>query len=213
LWTSPTRSSGSAACRAWIVLLVAADDQDPLFLQAKEAQASVLEAYTGASRYSNHGRRVVEGQRLIQAFGDILLGWHSTRFAKVPADYYVRQLRDWKGAAEVADLDPAGLAFYGELCERTLARAHARSGDGVAIAVYLGRRDGFEQALADFATLRADQNQRDLEALAHAGADGRITVAAGVWPSARGRVGPSRATNSNPTNVDDLQAQGLNSLE
>ena len=89
---------GSVGARAWIVLLVGADDQDPLFLQAKEAQASVLEAYTGASRYRNHGRRVVEGQRLIQAYGDILLGWHSTRFAKVPADYYVRQLRDWKGA-------------------------------------------------------------------------------------------------------------------
>ena len=171
---------GSVGARAWIVLLVGADDQDPLFLQAKEAQASVLEAYTGASRYRNHGRRVVEGQRLIQAYGDILLGWHSTRFAKLPADYYVRQLRDWKGAAEVADLDPAGLAFYGELCARTLARAHARSGDRVAIAAYLGRRDGFEQALADFATLYADKNQRDFEALKSAGAAGRIRVTAGV---------------------------------
>ena len=98
----------------------------------------------------------------------------------MPADYYVRQLRDWKGAAEVADLDPSGLAFYGELCARTLARAHARSGDRVAIAAYLGRRDGFEQALADFATLYADENQRDFEALKQAGAAGRITVTAGV---------------------------------
>lgn len=146
----------------------------------KEAHASVRETYTGASRYRNYGRPVVEGQRLSQAYGDILLGCHSTKFAKVPADYHVRQLRDCKGAAEVADLDPAGLAFYGELCVRRLARAHARSGYRVAIAAYLGRRDAFEQALADFAILYADKSQLDFAARERAGASGRITVRAGV---------------------------------
>ena len=171
---------GSVGARAWIVLLVGADDDDPLFLQAKEAQASVLEVYTGASRYRNHGRRVVEGQRLIQAYGDILLGWHTTKFAQVPADYYVRQLRDWKGSVEVADLDPTGLTFYAELCATTLARAHARSGDRVAIAAYLGRKDGFELALADFAAAYADKNQRDYSTLEAACAAGRITATTGV---------------------------------
>ena len=171
---------GSVGARAWIVLLVGADDEDPLFLQAKEAQASVLEGYTGASRYRNHGRRVVEGQRLIQAYGDILLGWHTTRFAKVPADYYVRQLRDWKGSAEVADLDPTGLAFYGELCATTLARAHARSGDRVAIGAYVGRKDGFEQAVADFAAAYADKNQRDYATLEAACSAGVVTATTGV---------------------------------
>ena len=171
---------GSVGSRAWIILLVGADDQDVVFLQAKEAQASVLEGYTRPSRYRNHGRRVVEGQRLIQAYGDILLGWHSTTFAQVPADYYVRQLRDWKGAVEVANLDPTGLTFYGELCARTLARAHARSGDRVAIAAYLGRKDGFERAIADFSMVYADKNQRDYGALERAAAAGAVTVTTGV---------------------------------
>jgi uncharacterized protein (DUF2252 family) len=171
---------GSVGARAWIVLLVGADDDDPLFLQAKQAQESVLERFTGASRYDNHGRRVVEGQRLIQAYGDILLGWHTAKFAKVPADYYIRQLRDWKGSAEVADLDPEGLTFYGALCARTLARAHARSGDRVAIAGYVGRKDGFDQALADFAVSYADKNERDYAALQAACAEGRITAISGV---------------------------------
>jgi uncharacterized protein (DUF2252 family) len=171
---------GSVGARAWIVLLMGADDQDPLFLQAKEAQASVLEDYTRPSRYRNHGRRVVEGQRLIQAYGDILLGWHVTKFARVPADYYVRQLRDWKGAVELPDLDPEGMTFYGELCARTLARAHARSGDRVAIGAYLGGKDGFERALSEFAGLYADKNERDYAELERARATGRITVAAGV---------------------------------
>jgi uncharacterized protein (DUF2252 family) len=171
---------GSVGARAWIVLLIGADDQDPLFLQAKQAQASVLEGYTRPSRYRNHGRRVVEGQRLIQGYGDILLGWHTTKFARVQADYYVRQLRDWKGAVEVADLDPEAMTFYGELCARTLARAHARSGDRVAIGAYLGGKDGFERALAEFAVLYADKNERDHAALERARATGRITVAAGV---------------------------------
>jgi hypothetical protein len=171
---------GSVGARAWIVLLIGADDQDPLFLQAKEAQASVLEGYTRGNPYRNHGRRVVEGQRLIQAYGDILLGWHTTKFARVPADYYVRQLRDWKGAVEVADLDPEAMTFYGELCARTLARAHARSGDRVAIGAYLGGKDGFERALADFAGLYADKNERDHAELERARATGRITVTAGV---------------------------------
>ena len=171
---------GSVGARAWIVLLVGADDQDPLFLQAKEAQASVLEGYTRPSRFRNHGRRVVEGQRLIQAYGDILLGWHTTKFARVPADYYVRQLRDWKGAVEVPDLDPEAMTFYGELCARTLARAHARSGDRVAIGAYLGGKDGFERALTEFAGLYADKNERDYAELERAQAKGRVTVVAGV---------------------------------
>ena len=171
---------GSVGARAWIILLIGADDSDPLFLQAKEAQASVLEGFTAASRYRNHGRRVVEGQRLVQAYGDILLGWHTTQFAEQPADYYVRQLRDWKGSAEVADLDPTGLAFYGGLCANTLARAHARSGDRVAIAAYVGGKDGFEQAMADFAVAYADKNERDYAAMKSAVAAGRITATAGV---------------------------------
>jgi hypothetical protein len=166
--------------RAWIVLLVGADDQDPLFLQAKEAQASVLARYTKASRYRNQGRGVVEGQRLIQAYGDILLGWHQTRFAQVPADYYVRQLRDWKGAAEVSELAPSGLTFYGELCARTLARAHARSGDRVAIAAYLGAGHRFEDAITEFARTYGDKNQTDFRALQAARKNGQLTVAAGV---------------------------------
>jgi uncharacterized protein (DUF2252 family) len=171
---------GSVGARAWIILLLGADDQDPLFLQAKEAQASVLEAYTASSRYRNHGRRVVEGQRLIQAYGDILLGWHTTKFAQVPADYYVRQLRDWKGAVEVADLDPEALGLYGEFCARTLARAHARSGDRVAIGAYLGSKDAFDQALADFASLYADKNELDYGEMERARETGRIPVLAGV---------------------------------
>lgn len=117
---------------------------------------------------------------MIQAYGDILLGWHTTKFAEAQADYYIRQLRDWKGSVEVADLDPTGLAFYGGLCARTLARAHARSGDRVAIAAYLGRKDGFDQALADFSSLYADKNQRDYATLEVAAADGRITATPGV---------------------------------
>jgi hypothetical protein len=122
----------------------------------------------------------VEGQRLIQAYGDILLGWHTTKFAKVPADYYIRQLRDWKGSAEVADFDPTGLRFYAELCARTLARAHARSGDRVAISAYLGRKDGFERAVADFASSYADKNEKDYAALQAASATGLITATADV---------------------------------
>ena len=171
---------GSVGTRAWIVLLIGANDQDPLFLQAKEASDSVLEGFTRPSRYRNHGRRVVEGQRLIQAYGDILLGWHTTKFARVPADYYVRQLRDWKGAVEVADLDPEALMLYGEFCARTLARAHARSGDRVAIGAYLGGKDGFERAVAEFAALYADKNDRDHAELERARKMGRITVTAGV---------------------------------
>ena len=130
---------GSVGTRAWILLFEGRDGDDPLVLQAKEAEASVLEQHVGRSRYKNHGQRVVQGQRLMQATGDILLGWlHTTGIDGRPRDFYVRQLWDWKGSAEVETMPPDRLARYGELCGWALARAHARSGDRVAIAGYLG---------------------------------------------------------------------------
>jgi uncharacterized protein (DUF2252 family) len=157
---------GSVGTRAWMVLMTGADDEDPLFLQAKEAEASVLEPYAGASRFHNHGRRVVEGQRLMQAASDIFLGWcPATGIDGKQRDFYVRQLWDGKRSVEVETLDPHGLEVYARLCGWTLARAHARSGDRVAIAAYLGGGDGFERAIAEFAERYADQNQRDHAAL------------------------------------------------
>jgi len=140
---------GSVGTRAWIMLLSGIDDQDPLLLQAKEANASVLEAYTSPTPFSSHAERVVQGQRLMQAYGDVLLGWHSFPNSRRP-DYYVRQLRDWKGSIEISTLDPKSLAMYAGYCAWILARAHARSGDRVAIAAYLGGKDAFDQAIADF---------------------------------------------------------------
>jgi uncharacterized protein (DUF2252 family) len=156
---------GSVGTRAWVVMLSGADDADPLFLQAKEAQASVLEPYAGASRYRNHGRRVVEGQRLMQAASDIFLGWCPAVGLEGPRDFYVRQLWDWKRSAEVEKLSPRGLETYARICGWTLARAHARSGDRVAIGAYLGGGDSFDRAIADFAATYADQNERDHESL------------------------------------------------
>ena len=162
---------GSVGTRTWIVLLSGRDDDDPLFLQVKEAESSVLERYVGASEYDNHGRRVVEGQKLMQAAPDILLGWHrSALFDGEPHDYYVRQLWDWKMSANIGALLPGGLQIYAEMCAWTLARAHARSGDRIAIASYLGGGDVFDRALATFATTYADQNQRDFEAATAAAA-------------------------------------------
>ena len=136
---------GSVGTRAWIVLLTGADDADPLFLQAKEAEASVLEPYAGASRFDNHGRRVVEGQRLMQAASDIFLGWcPALGFDGRQRDFYVRQLWDWKRSVEIERLSPHGLELYARMCGWTLARAHARSGDRVAIAAYLGAGDAFD---------------------------------------------------------------------
>jgi uncharacterized protein (DUF2252 family) len=157
---------GSVGTRAWVVLLTGTDDDDPLFLQAKEAEASVLEPYVGASRYRNHGQRVVEGQRLMQAAGDIFLGWcPAIGLDGRRRDFYVRQLWDWKRSAEVEHLTPRGLGIYARLCGWTLARAHARSGDRVAIASYLGGGDAFDSAIAEFAESYADQNERDHAAL------------------------------------------------
>jgi uncharacterized protein (DUF2252 family) len=166
---------GSVGTRAWVVLLTGADDDDPLFLQAKEAGESVLEPYAGASRFRNHGRRVVEGQRLMQAASDIFLGWCSTvGLDGRQRDFYVRQLWDWKRSAEVERLTPRGLDVYAEMCGWTLARAHARSGDRIAIASYLGAGDAFDGAVADFSEAYAEQNLRDHQALLDVIDSGRV---------------------------------------
>jgi uncharacterized protein (DUF2252 family) len=172
---------GSVGTRAWIALLTGRDHEDPLFLQFKQAESSVLEPFAGLSRFDHHGRRVVEGQRLMQAASDIFLGWFS---AETPGgervDFYARQLWDWKASADLEALAPFGMGFYGELCGWTLARAHARSGDRIEIAAYLGKSETFDRALADFAEAYADQNERDYAALEAAEAKGRIKVQRGV---------------------------------
>jgi uncharacterized protein (DUF2252 family) len=172
---------GSVGTRAWIVLLLGADDADPLVLQVKEAVESVLEPYAGAARQRNHGKRVVEGQWLTQSSSDILLGWLRVLGVDgVERDYYVRQLWDWKVGAEVELMSPARLSVYGTICGWTLARAHARSGDRVAIAAYLGSGKAFDRAVAAFAETYADQNERDYAALEEAARDGRIAAERGV---------------------------------
>src|SRR5262249_11968937 len=166
---------GSVGTRAWIILMLGRDDQDPLFLQAKEAQASVLEAYVGKSRYAQHGQRVAEGQRLMQASSDIFLGWERfTAPDAVTRDFYIRQLRDWKGSWAPEAMVPQVMAVYGGMCGWTLARAHARSGDRIAIAAYLGKSDVFDRAIASFAEAYADQNERDHAELAKAVKKNRI---------------------------------------
>jgi uncharacterized protein (DUF2252 family) len=153
---------GSVGTRCWIALMLGRDDADPLFLQIKEAEASVLEPYAGRSGYANHGQRVVEGQRLLQTSSDIMLGWIRTAGVDgVERDYYVRQLWDWKFSAEIESMSPATLDVYGRLCGWTLARGHARSGDRIAIAAYLGSGEGFDRAIGEFAVSYADQNERD----------------------------------------------------
>jgi uncharacterized protein (DUF2252 family) len=172
---------GSVGTRAWVVLLLGRDGDDPLFLQAKEAQASVLEPFLGKSAYAQHGRRVVEGQRLMQSASDILLGWaRSDGLDGVDRDFYVRQLWDRKGSALIERMDPPTMTVYARVCGWTLARAHARSGDAIGIAGYLGTGDGFDRALAVFAEAYADQNERDHRALAEAVASGRVQAAAGA---------------------------------
>ncbi|MFF5156734.1 DUF2252 domain-containing protein [Streptomyces sp. NPDC000348] len=166
---------GSVGTRCWIVLLLGRDDDDPLLLQAKEAQESVLAPYAEGERYDNQGRRVVAGQRLIQTTSDILLGWtHAVGLDGRPRDFYVRQLRDWKGIARPETMDPGLLRLFARLCGASLARAHARSGDPVAIAAYLGRGDRFDRALAGFAQDYADRTERDFEALGEAVRSGRV---------------------------------------
>jgi uncharacterized protein (DUF2252 family) len=172
---------GSVGTRAWIMLLLGRDSDDPLFLQFKEAQPSVLEPYLGASAFDNHGRRVVEGQRLMQSTSDILLGWIRTEgLDGIERDYYVRQLWDAKGSALVEAMSARTLGMYAELCGWTLARAHARSGDAVAIAAYCGRGDALDRALATYAEAYADQNERDFEALRDAAESGRVVAETGL---------------------------------
>ena len=168
---------GSVGTRTWILLLLGRDDGDPLFLQFKEAQASVLEPYLGKSRFQQHGERIVAGQRMMQAAADIMLGWERIEAIDGETkDFYIRQLWDAKGSAEIELMDPAGLAAYGVICGWTLARAHARSGDAVAISAYLGRGDPFDKAMGSFSETYADQNERDYEALRKSAQTGRVVV-------------------------------------
>src|SRR5262249_32769551 len=171
---------GSVGTRAWIVLLLGRDNDDPLFLQAKEAEASVLEPFVGTSAFGNHGQRVVEGQRLTQGASDIMLGWlRSPALDGHERDFYVRQLWDAKGSATVELMEPSTLALYARVCGSTLAKAHARSGDAIAIASYLGTSDVFDQTLSAFADAYANQNERDYDALKQAVASGRIQAETG----------------------------------
>jgi uncharacterized protein (DUF2252 family) len=170
---------GSVGTRAWIALMLGRDTSDPLFLQIKEAQRSVLEPYTAPSRFDHQGERVVHGQRLMQTAGDILLGWvRANSVDGGQRDFYVRQLWDWKASVRVETMDARGLAVYGQICGMTLAHAHARGGDRIAIAAYLGKGEPFDRAMAAFAESYADQSERDYEALRKAADDGRIEVAA-----------------------------------
>jgi len=173
---------GSVGTRCWILLLLGRDSNDPLFLQIKEAQASVLEPYLGKSTYKNHGQRVVVGQRMMQASSDIFLGWlHSKETLDgAERDFFVRQLWDWKTSVDLDTILPEGIELYGQVCGFLLARAHARSGDRIAIASYLGKGDAFDRALADFAVAYADQNERDHAALRKAADEGRISVQEGL---------------------------------
>ena len=172
---------GSVGTRAWIHLFVGRDDQDPLFLQSKEAPASVLEPFLGVSEHAHNGRRVVVGQRLMQAASDIFLGWLRVKgLDGRTRDYYVRQFHDWKGSASVETLLVPGATAYARLCGATLARAHARWGDRIAIASYLGAGDTFDRAIADFATAYADQNERDYETFVAAVSSGRLTAQDGL---------------------------------
>jgi uncharacterized protein (DUF2252 family) len=172
---------GSVGTRCFIVLMLGRDHHDPLFLQVKEAQASVLERFAGQSTYPHHGQRVVMGQRLMQAATDIFLGWIRIKgLDDVARDYYVRQFQDWKGSADVDEMLVPGAIIYARICGATLARAHARWGDRVAIASYLGKGDAFDRAIADFSAAYADQNEKDYEAFAAAVKSGRLAARSGI---------------------------------
>ena len=172
---------GSVGTRAWVVLLTGRDDQDPLFLQVKEAEASVLEGFAGRSQYATHGQRVVEGQRLMQAASDIFLGYQRIEAPDGETrDFYVRQLWDWKASADIEPMGPDALAIYAKICGWTLARAHARSGDRIAIAAYLGTSTTFDRAIADFAAAYAEQNDLDHRGLLTAIEEGRIAAQTGI---------------------------------
>jgi uncharacterized protein (DUF2252 family) len=169
---------GSVGTRCWIALLVGRDESDPLVLQVKEAGPSVLEPYLGASSYANHGQRVVEGQRFMQATSDIFLGWVRNPQAVDGGsrDFYVRQLWDWKTSVDLETIPPEALAIYAQVCGWTVARAHARSGDRIAIAAYLGKSDVFDKAIANYAVAYADVAEQDYRALQAAASAGRIAV-------------------------------------
>ncbi len=173
---------GSVGTRAWIALLLGREGADPLFLQLKEAESSVFEPYVGKSRFSNHGRRVVTGQRLMQTTSDIFLGWvHVAAGLDGQArDFYGRQLRDWKGSAEIEQMVPRAMEAYGRLCGWTVARAHARTGDRVALASYLGNGNAFDRAILEFSKAYADQNERDYKRLEKAVKDGVIVAQTGL---------------------------------
>ncbi|MET0577208.1 MAG: DUF2252 family protein, partial [Ilumatobacteraceae bacterium] len=172
---------GSVGTRDWVVLMLGRDDDDPLLLQFKEADTSVLEPFAGASPYRQHGRRVVEGQRLMQAASDILLGWQRTsELDGTHRDYYVRQLWDRKGGVVVDEMTARGLALYASFCGWTLARAHARSGDAVAIDAYLGPSDLFDRSMTSFAEIYADQSGHDHDELRAAIAAGAVDAVTGV---------------------------------
>jgi uncharacterized protein (DUF2252 family) len=172
---------GSVGTRCWIVLLVGRDDRDPLFLQVKEAGPSVLEGFLGPTTYRHHGQRVVAGQRLMQAATDIFLGWQRiSGLDGVTRDYYVRQFHDWKGSADVDTMDVRAATLYSRLCGATLGRSHARWGDRIAIAAYLGKGPAFDRAIAEFAVAYADQNERDHAAFTRAVASGRLTATTDV---------------------------------
>ena len=169
---------GSVGTGAYIVLLQGRDQDDPLFLQIKEATTSVLEDHLPKSRYRQAGERVVQGQRMMQATSDIFLGW--TKGVRENRFLYWRQLRDMKGSVVVEEMAPESLAFYGHLCGWTLARAHARSGDAIAIAAYLGKKDRFDKSITDFSERYADQNERDYTAFLEAIRSGRLEAVEGV---------------------------------
>jgi uncharacterized protein (DUF2252 family) len=169
---------GSVGTRSYIALLQGRDQQDPLFLQVKEATRSVLEDHLPKSRYHQPGERVVQGQRLMQAASDIYLGW--TKGVEEGRFLYWRQLRDMKGSAAIESMTPGGLAYYGHICGQTLARAHARSGDPIAIAAYLGKKDRFEESITDFSERYADQNERDYGAFCAAIRSGRLEALEGL---------------------------------
>ena len=169
---------GSVGTRCWLALFVGRDNNDPLFLQIKEAETSVLERFLEPTEFEEQGQRVVEGQRLMQATSDIFLGWERVTAADAfdgrDHDYYIRQLWDGKGSAVIESMTPRVMTMYGEMCAWTLARAHARSGDPIAISAYLGNSSRFDKAIAAFSTAYADQNDRDHQAMVDAIESGRI---------------------------------------
>ncbi len=172
---------GSVGSRCWVALFVGRDNADPLFLQIKEAEAAVGEPFLGRSEYPHHGQRVVEGQRLMQGASDIFLGWDQfTPDDGITRDFYLRQLWDGKGSAVIESMTPDGLAIYAQMCGWTLARAHARSGDAIAMSAYLGSGDRFDRAMSQFAASYADQNERDFDALTAAIASGAVQAETGV---------------------------------